>query len=213
MHTPLRLRACLAATLGIAAVLAGAAPAVAAPTTVPWDCQARPPIGGPQQLNLPTDVDGTAPATVASGGALEIVLTPQPLTVPTTANGFAVASLKDVTLKAPIPANSTLSGVTLTGGSGLGTAPPKVAVAGGFATLTVPGPLAGGAVIQLPAIHLALTATGAAGSTITSTVAGTSYTDPGLTFTANVKIFFGTIPVPGSCYAHPVPTLTSTTIA
>jgi dehydratase len=198
--------------LGLAVVLVASAPVLAAPTTVAWDCQARPPIGAPQQLALATDVEGTAPATVAAGGALEIVLAAQPLTVPATANGIAVATLKDIKLKAPVPAGTTLRGATLTGGSGLGTAKPTVAAASGFVTLTVPGPVAGGAVIQLPAVHLALTATGAAGGTITSAVAGTSYTDPGLTFTANVKIFIGTLPVPASCFASPNPTLTTTTI-
>ena len=52
-------------------------------------------------------------------------------------------------------------------------------------TATVPGPIAGGSTFTLPTLTLNLTA-GSSGSTTPGALAGTSYSDPGLTFTAVV---------------------------
>ena len=211
MFTALRLGAAAAACALGAVCFAG--PAVAAePADVSWNCEARPPIGAPQYLTLGAAVEAVAPATVAPGQAFEISLTPQPATVPATANGFPVNNLANLQLRVPVPAGTTLTGVTLTGGVNLGDAVPAVAEAGGVVTLTVPGPLAGGSAIQLPAIHLALTATGEAGTAVTTRLAGTSYADPGLTYVANVKTIFGNFDVPAGCFADPSPVLSSTAI-
>ncbi len=135
------------------------------------------------------------------------------MTVPTTAGGYSVNNLRGLLLKVPVPQGATVDAATLTGGSNLGTDTPTVSQADGVVTVTVPGPLAGGATFQLPALHLTLTATGAAGTTIDTRLAGTGYDDPGLTFTANVKVGFFPVNVPTSCFANPSPTFTSTTIS
>ncbi len=198
----------LAATLTLA-------PSASAASTVPvtFDCQARPPIGSPQQLTLSTSIQADAPETVAAGGTFEATLAPDPMTVPTTAGGYSVNNLRGLLLKVPVPQGATVDAATLTGGSNLGTDTPTVSQADGVVTVTVPGPLAGGATFQLPALHLTLTATGAAGTTIDTRLAGTGYDDPGLTFTANVKVGFFPVNVPTSCFANPSPTFTSTTIS
>ncbi|BFU45342.1 cyclodehydratase [Krasilnikovia sp. MM14-A1004] len=198
--------------LGVVAALTVSAPASADPVAVTWDCQAQPPVGGPQQLNLDTPITGSAPASVATGSDFEIAAESAPLTIPTSAGGNTIRYLKNLQVRTPVPAGTALRGVTLTGGSNLGTGVPSTSVANGVVTLTVPGPVTAGATIQLPTIHLAVTATAPAGATITSTVAGTSYADPGLTFTANVKILFGGIDVPARCYTAPSPVLTSTAV-
>jgi dehydratase len=215
MTNPLRIPAA-ACVLGLAAALAAISPANAAaladPVPVVWDCQARPPIGDPQQVVLDAAITGTAPASVAPGSDFDVTLEPQPTTVPATANGFPVNFLKDLQLRTPVPAGTTLRGVTLSGGSNLGTGIPTVAEANGIVTLTVPGPLLGGTDIQEPAIHLALTATAAAGAAITTSLAGSSYTDPGLSYTANVQTVFGAFDVPATCFATPNVVLTTTTV-
>ncbi|GAB1692457.1 cyclodehydratase [Krasilnikovia sp. M28-CT-15] len=199
--------------LGVVAALSISAPATADPVAVTWDCQAQPPIGGPQQLNLDTPITGSAPTSVPAGSDFEISAESSPVTIPASAGGNTIRFLKDLQVRTPVPGGTALRGVTLTGGSNLGTGIPTTSVSNGLVILTVPGPLAAGSTIQLPTIHLAVTATAAAGSTITSTLAGTSYADPGLTFTANVKILFGGIDVPAHCYTAPSPVLTSTVVS
>jgi dehydratase len=193
--------------------LSASVSASAAAVPVTFDCQASPPVGSPQQLTLSTSIQTDAPATVAAGATFEAVLAPDPMTVPDTAGGYSVNELRNLTLKIAVPQNSTYQSATLTGGSNLGSGTPAVSAADNVVTVSVPGPLAGGSTIQLPALHLNLVASGAAGTTIDTHLVGTSYADPGLTFTANVKVSFFAVDVPTSCFGNPAPTFTSTTIA
>jgi dehydratase len=202
----------VAGALTIAAAIALANPASAATVPVTFDCQASPPVGAPQQLALDSSIAADAPASVAAGATFAVVLAPDPMTVPVTAGGYSVNNLRNLSLKIAVPQNSTYQSATLTGGSNLGSGVPTVAEADNVVTVTVPGPLAGGATIQLPALHLNLVAAGTPGATIDTHVAGTGYADPGLTFTANVKVSFFAVDVPTSCFGNPVPTFTSTTI-
>jgi dehydratase len=202
----------VAGGLAVATLVAVVAPASAANVPVAFDCQAKPPIGDPQKLALNSSIQADAPATVAAGETFEATLAPDPITVPADAGGYAVNELHDLTLKVPVPAGSTYLSATLTGGSNLGSGTPEVSQADSVVTVTVPGPLAGGSTFQLPALHLSLTASGAAGSTIETRLAGTSYDDPGMAFTANVKVSFFSVNVPATCFASPSPTFTSTTI-
>jgi dehydratase len=198
----------------VAAATFALAPLASAAAAVPvsFDCQGKPPIGAPQQLKLDTSIQADAPATVAAGAAFEAVISPDPMQIPTEAGGFSVNNLHDLLLKVPVPANSTFVSATLTGGSGIGNGTPVVAEVGGVVNVTIPGPIAGGSTMQLPALHLNLTASGAAGSTVETKLAGTSYDDSALTFTANVKAGFFNIDVPTSCFANPSPVFTTSTI-
>ncbi|MET7994410.1 cyclase [Amycolatopsis sp. NPDC005232] len=196
------------AALAAVGVLGFAVPASAA-TTVSFDCQADAPIVGPQQVSLTQDADVTAPATVAPGGALDVVVDPAANSVPATVSSYKVKQIKDFALKIPVPANSTFVGADLAGGSGLGSTAPKLTVAGGVATLSFPGPIAGGATFELPTVTVHLTA-GASG-TIETKLAGSSYADPGLTFTAVVNQLID-ISAPTACFPSPSPIFTTTTI-
>ena len=153
--------------------------------------------------SAPAALGFATPATVAPGGTLDLVVDPAPNQVPSEAAGY------EVTLKVQVPSNATLDGVDLTGGSGLGSTP-SWSEADGIVTVTFAGPIAGGATFELPTVTAHLTA-GAAGS-IDSTLYGSSYADPGLTFTAVVNTFLGEISGPTSCFPDPNPTLTSTAI-
>lgn len=202
------LRALVCASAAIVPLAGLAAPASAA-TPVVFDCEAKPPLVGAQYLKLNQDADVTAPATIAPGGALDVVIDPAPNSVPAEVSGYKVKEIKDFALKIPIPANSTFVSADLTGGSGIGSTPPKITVSGNVATLSFPGPIAGGSTFELPTVTAHLTA-GSAG-TIETKLAGTGYSDPGLTFTAVVSAGFD-VSAPTSCFPNPSPTFTTTTI-
>ncbi|WP_326943303.1 cyclase [Amycolatopsis sp. NBC_01307] len=199
-----------ALTAAAALPLALAVPASAATTTIAFDCQADAPIIGPQQVSLNQDADVTAPATVAPGAAFDVVIDPAPNEVPGEVAGNTVKNINTFALKFPIPANSTYVSADLAGGSGLGSTAPAIAVSGGVATLSFPGPIAGGATFELPTITAHLTA-GASG-TIETKLSGTSYSDPGLTFKAVAGTFIGDITAPTACFPNPSPVFTTTTI-
>jgi len=203
-------RAAVGALATAAAVLALAQPASAAAYDIVYDCEADTPLGA-ENLSLNQAVEASAPATVAPGGALDVVVDPGPNQVPSEAAGYDIKEIHSFTLKVPVPSNATLTGVALTGGSGLGPNPPAWSEDAGVVTVTFAGPIAGGASFELPTVTAHLTA-GASG-TITSSLYGSSYDDAGLNFTAVVSTFLGDISAPTSCFPNPNPTLTSTTIA
>ncbi|MFF3940486.1 cyclase [Streptomyces phaeofaciens] len=205
----LRLPMAAAAALALACLIVG--PASAADTPLNLDCQAKPPIGSAQTLTLAAGVDGTAPDTVPSGSSFSATLATQPMTVPGSVSGYTIKSIKNIALRAPVPANATLTGTSLSGGSGTGSGTPTVTVSGGEIVMTVPGPINGGQSFTLPTLTLDLTAA-ASGGVIETRLSGTSYSSPGLTFTASVPILFTTVSVPTSCFPSPNPVLTSTTI-
>ncbi len=192
-----------------AAMAVVVAPQAAAATDINFDCQADTPLGT-ENVSLTQTVDATAPATVAPGAALDVVVDPAPSQVPAEAAGFEVKEIRGFTLKVPVPTNATLTGVDLTGGTNLG-GTPTWSQSGGVVTVQFPGPVPGGSTFELPTITAHLTS-GASGA-IESTLYGTSYDDPGLTFTTVVSTFIGDITAPTSCFPNPNPVLTSTTIA
>ncbi|GAA2468996.1 cyclase [Streptomyces thermolineatus] len=204
-------RLSLALIGGLAAVGLTASPASAAVVPVDLACRATPPIGSAQDLSIGANVDGTAPATVPSGSGFTAKLAPEAMTVPGTVGDYTVKSLSNLKLTVPVPANATLNGASLSGGSGLGSGTPTVATSGSNVVVTVPGPITGGSSFTLPSLSLDLTA-GAAGNTVQTRIAGTGYSDPGLTFTAAVKASILTVNVPTACYPSPSPVLTSTAI-
>ncbi|RZS31447.1 dehydratase [Herbihabitans rhizosphaerae] len=203
------LRALAVAAIAAATVVGLAPTASAAAHDITFDCRAKTPIGD-QQATLTQTVDATAPATVAPGGALDIVVDPTPNDIPGEINGNKIKEVKNFTLKVPIPANSTYVSADLTGGSGLGPTPPEIKVENGIAVVTFPGPIAGGAQFELPTITAHLTA-GQSGA-IESKLYGASYDDPGLTFTAVISSIIGDVEAPTSCFPNPNPVLTTTTI-
>ncbi|HWM03952.1 MAG TPA: cyclase [Actinophytocola sp.] len=203
------LRAGTGVLAAAALALAFTPPASAAAYDITYDCQADTPLGA-QTATLNQTVDATAPATVAPGGALDLVVDPAPGQVPSEVSGYEVKEVHTFALKVPVPSNSTLTGVDLTGGSGLGPTPPTWSESGGVVTVSFTGPMPGGSTFELPTVTAHLTA-GPTG-TIDSTLYGTSYDDPGLTFTTVVSTFLGEISAPTSCFPNPNPVLTTTTI-
>ena len=202
-------RLLVAVALSVVPMLGLAGVASADTTSVNYDCQGQA-VGQTSTLSLSQNVDTTAPATVAPGGSLSITLAPETNTVPTSAGSYTVSSVKNLSLSVPVPANATLVSFSLSGGSGLNSTP-TVSQVGNNIVTTVPGPIDGGATFQLPALTLNLTA-GSSGA-ITTTLYGSSYSDPGLTFTATVSVFGFPVDAATSCFPNPAPTLTTTTIS
>ncbi|MER5392161.1 cyclase [Saccharopolyspora sp. NPDC002686] len=202
-------RAATAAALAAAAALTLSPQALAAAVNINFDCSGASPVGE-QKFSMQQGADVTAPANVAPGGALDIVIDPAVNTIPGDVNGFTVKRVENMDLKIPIPANSTFVSADLAGGSGLGPNPPTITVEGNTATLHLDGPIAGGSQFELPTVTAHLTA-GDSG-TIETKLSGTSYDDPGLTFTAVVSSIIGDTNVPSKCFPNPNPVLTTTTI-
>ncbi|MEY9964922.1 dehydratase [Streptacidiphilus sp. MAP12-16] len=205
-----RLPMALAAGLALVGLAVG--PASAADTPVTLACQATPPVGSAQTFSLSAGVNATAPASVVTGSEFSVALAPDALTVPSAVSGYTVNSISNLQLTVPVPANATLNGESLSGGSGYGSGTPSVAVSGGNIVVTVPGPIAGGSTFTLPQLNLDLTA-GASGTTVQTQLTGSSYSSPGLTFTASVPVFFFTVSVPTACYPSPSPVLSSTSVS
>lgn len=207
MKTTIR-RALTAAALALATTAAFTPAASAATTTATFDCRGDSALGA-QYFTYAQTADVTAPATVAAGGALTIVVDPARNTVPTSVNGFTVRRVHTMALKLPVPANSTYVSASLSGGSNVGTT--SLSHANGVLTLTASGPMAGGATFELPTVTIRLTA-GAAGTSIQTRMYGTSHSDPGLTFTAAVASFLGESSVPTRCFPNPNPVVTTTSV-
>jgi dehydratase len=90
-----------------------------------------------------------------------------------------------------------------------------VALSGSQVVLSIPGNLAPGTTATLPTVTATFTASGAPGASVAWKLSGTSYSNPGISFTARVGSvpLFGTINVPTNCYASPNPVLGTTTIS
>ncbi|AXX29780.1 cyclase [Actinosynnema pretiosum subsp. pretiosum] len=201
------LRRAAAALLAILPALALAPTASATPTTVAYACRADTPLGT-QDFSLTQPADVSAPATAASGSTFAIVVDPAAATAPASVGGFTLRRVQNLVFKVPIPANTTFASGSVSGGVNVGTT--ALSVSGGVATLTATGPVSGGASFELPTITLNVVA-GAPGTTATTTLYGTGYTDPGLTATAIVRVLFD-VSVPAACYPDPNPVITTTAI-
>ncbi|MFI9503757.1 hypothetical protein [Nocardia sp. NPDC052566] len=208
------ISALVSLALAPAALLSGPASAgpaaaeatAAGPVTVNFKCQARPPIGAPQESTMTMQVTGTAPATAAPGAAVGITLTAGQGQIPGTQGGYKINYVRDLALTAPFPTNSTYVSSSLSGG----TVNATINTSGGKAVMKVTNRLPGGSTFTLPALGVNVTA-GNSGS-ITTTLAGTSYADPGLTMVVNAQAGFFAVDVPVSCYPDPAPIFTTTVI-
>jgi dehydratase len=201
----------LLARLALALVpLLGLVPSAAAATrAVTYDLRSTT-AGHTADSTLTVRVDAAQPARVAPGGALTVTLSTDPIIVPDSVGGLPIRQIQDLALTIPVPANSGYGSCRLSGGANVGGGTPSCAESGGKVTVTVPGPVAGGVTVTLPTLTLDLTA-GASG-TIDTQLGGSSYDDPGLTFTAVVSVSGFSVNAPTSGYPHPNPVLASTTI-
>lgn len=182
-----------------------------AATAVTYDLQSSA-VGQTANSTLGVQVSGSAPSTVASGAAFSVSLSVGSITVPTSASGYSIQHIQNIDLKIPVPSDSTYVSSSLSGGSDFGGGTPSVSESSGVVNIAIPGPIAAGQTFTLPTLTLDLTA-GASGGTVTSTLAGTSYSDPGLTFTAVISVLFFSVNAATVGYPTSSPALTTTTIS
>ncbi|MCZ7535447.1 MAG: cyclase [Acidimicrobiia bacterium] len=170
--------ATLGLTVPISAVIT-AAPTAAAPVLIPLDCEATTPIGG-QAADQDIAFDTTAPAQVLNSTLFTVSATAPAGTIPSDFGGYTVGYVKDFRIKIPVPANSTYSGSSLSGGTVSGT----VGLVGSNVQVDIPGPIAGGASYQFPTVNVDLTSSGVDGALIQPKIGGTSFANPGFELTA-----------------------------
>lgn len=152
----------------------------------------------------------SAPATVAPGGAVAVTVSGTKFSIPSSVDGVTIDSIKSVKLRLKVPANSTYVSCAISGGSGLGTGKRTCSQSSGTVTFTAPGPVKGGTSVTPPKLILHLKA-GTSGS-IQSKLAGTSFSSPCLSGTADVT-FVGPITAKAVGYPSPSPVLTTTKIS
>lgn len=199
-----------AAVLTVAAAIVPAVlaiPATATPVTATYACKASPPLMAPQYATQSATADFTAPATVAPRTPYDVVITSEPQTVPSEYGGYTLKEIRNITAKVPVPANSTFVTATISGDVPGGAT--TWSVSGGNVLIKVPGPIPAGATYAIPTVTATLKS-GRSGS-IDYRLGGTSYSDPGLTFTAVASVGFD-VNVPVACYPDPNPVVTSTLI-
>ncbi|HEX3781358.1 MAG TPA: cyclase [Pseudonocardiaceae bacterium] len=186
-------------------------PANAAGTSITYDLQSTA-VGQTADSTIPVTVSATSsPATVAPGGAVAVTLSTGSLTVPSSADGYTIENINGIALDIAVPTNSTYVSCSLSGGSGLGSGTNTCSQSGSDVVVNIPGPISGGATATLPTLTINVTA-GSSGS-IDTQLAGTSYTDPGLTFTAVISVIGIGVNAPTTGYPTPSPVLASTTIS
>lgn len=199
----------VAGVAGLAAFGLASTAAADTSTAVTYDCQASA-AGSSGTFTVDATVTASAPSTVAADSALTITESVGSITVPTSADGYTVKEIEGIALELPVPANATYDSASLSGGSDYGSGTPSVSESGGVITISIPGPITAGTTFTLPTLTLNLTS-GSSG-TITSTLSGTSYSDPGLTFTAVLSVIGISVDASAVGYPSTSPTLTSTTI-
>jgi dehydratase len=195
--------------LGVALLaVVPAAPAAAAPAAS-YACRADTKFGR-QSFSLRQGVDAKAPDTVKAGARFSVTVDLKPGSLPGEVKGFKLKEVRELSLRVPIPTNTSFVSANLSGGSGLGSTP-TVEHRDGIVTVRVNGPIPGGANYQLPTLSVRLKA-GARGKVIETRLLGSSFDNPGLNLRATIKWKFITIKSPVACYPDPNPALTSTTI-
>lgn len=192
-------------------LLGATLPASAASTPITYDLQASA-AGQTGNFTIPVNVTASSsPASVAAGGAVTVTLSTGSLTVPSSADGYTVKDIQGIKLDIATPTNSTYKSCSLSGGSGLGGGTNTCSQSGGNVVVSIPGPINGGATATLPTLTINVTA-GGSGS-IDTKLAGTSYTSPGLTFTAVISVFGFPVNAATNGYPSTSPVLASSTIS
>jgi hypothetical protein len=206
----------LAVTLAAGMLVANTVVAAAdTSATITLNCVAHAPVIGDQNVTQAITISTAAPASVLPGANLSTVTTFPVDQIATSQQGGTVSSVKNLSYKIPVPANSTFVSASLAGGfnyGGSATATLQGSATTGFVRYSVPGPIPAGQNFQLPALTLTLAAGSSLGATIQPRLGGTSTSDPGFTTTAVVTSPISA-DVTTECYpAAPNPAWSTTTI-
>jgi len=199
------LAACTTTPGGPAPVTTTTLPPSGAHTAYTWDCQAA----GIQQVDIDGGITVDAPATVGQGQDFTIDYVIDQITIPSSGGGVGISAVGGWTFTFTMPTNATFVGASVSGGQGYsGTA--SVAESGGQIVFSISGEAPANGTVDYPVISVTMNASGTPGSVIETSVGGTSYGDPGLSF---VSAIVGIGPVSTVCFPYaPAPIFSSTTI-
>lgn len=197
-------------------VVAPAVPAAAAPVTINLDCRSIAPIIGNQYGTQTQTIDVAAPAQVLPGATFQLTTTSAVGNIASNQGAGTISSIKNLSMRFPVPANATYVSGSLSGGFNYGPGTPTITLQGsntaGTLLFSIPGPIPADQNFQFPSLSLTFTATGPDHSTIVPRLGGSSYDDPGFTTTA-VATSPISADVPTSCFPiAPNPALSTTTI-
>ncbi|MEN8650851.1 hypothetical protein ABCR94_09485 [Streptomyces sp. 21So2-11] len=195
----MRIHSTLTRTLAVTALAATSAMAFpasasAAPSTVPYLC----PVefgGGSYVLEYSRKFDVSAPATVRPQQTFTVAFDPEPINPRTEFNTKAW----DVKFVYNLPAGAKVLSHKLVGGSNLGSSKQTVSFSPGRVTVFATGPFTAGVDADVPTLKVNLRAP--AGGELTTSVAGTSATDPGFRWMAEDPTTFEIGELP--CYPNP----------
>ncbi len=151
---------------------------MAAPSTVHYLCPVTTPEGDPLVLKYDRGFDTTAPAKVKPLSTFTVAFKPDPINPVPDFN----KKVWDVKMVYELPKAATYIKHSLTGGSNLGESKQTVQVNGSRITLSATGPFAADEDAFLPTLNVVLKAP--ASGTLVTSVAGTSYDDPGFRWTS-----------------------------
>jgi dehydratase len=191
-------------TAGPPAITTTTLPPVGVHTDFVWNCEALQLV----QVAVPGGITVSAPATVNSGENFTIDYVIDAFPVPASSNGAAISSVGGWNYKFTMPTNATFVSASLSGGQGYsGTA--TVDENNGVIEFAITGSTPALGTADFPIITVTMNATGPGGATIVTSVAGTSYADPGFSFVSGTQIG----PVNTLCFPYaPAPVFSSTQI-
>lgn len=167
------IKSAIATAVALAAMVGSPQAANAEMKDVEYTCEVLAP-SGPITIDHQYVIDAIAPLAVTAKNHFEVSLDHQLVQIEP-----QFLYVTDLVVKIAVN-GARIDNISLSGGVGLGDVPPRIEWSGGIATLTIPGPVYGGADFRMPKMTLDLTHYGAA-RVITTELAGTSYEDPGMT--------------------------------
>ncbi len=168
------------------------------------DCQAL----GAVQVDVAAGITVDAPATVEQGDHFTIDYVIDQTTIPSYSDPATISAVGDWLWRFPVPTNATFVGASLSGGQGY-SGEATVAENMGYIEFAIPGSALATVTVDHPVISVELTASGPSGVDIESSIAGTSYAEPGMSFTSATN--FGSIGTVCFPYA-PAPVFSTTQI-
>ncbi|MEP6623904.1 MAG: hypothetical protein ABJC79_05650, partial [Acidimicrobiia bacterium] len=199
------------------ATTVGVQPAGADVVTVGFNCLTSGiPVLGQQASVRSQGITTTAISQIYQNNTFNVAITTAPgLESSDLGSGATMNYIYNLHVYVPIPANSQLVSYAISGGYGLGSGTPTIALNSSRLILTVPGHINSNTTYQLPTITMNLRATGAPLTAIQPRIGGSSYGDPGLDFTVNADLpqGIGNRNLPTSCFPSSNPALSTTTIA
>ena len=169
-----------------------------------FDCQAA----GAVQVDVPGGVTVDAPATVEGGESFTIEYVIDQIDIPASSPPATINWVGGWNFRFTKPTNATVVGTSVSGGQGY-SGDATVTDTGSHLEFAISGTAPALGTVDYPVISVDLVADGPGGSFIETSIGGTSYGDPGLTFASSTN--FGLVTT--VCYPYaPVPTFSSTEI-